>query len=77
MKTRLKLVLLRLGLIPYTIVYLIAMTLLGIGIGLYALFLAFPSWLCTGFVEGWLPDIDLSIFDKYPDKIKKLEREIL
>lgn len=77
MKTHLKLVLLRLGLIPYAIIYLIAMTLLGIGTGLYALFLAFPSWLCTGFVEGWLPDIDLSIFDKYPDKIKKLEREIL
>jgi hypothetical protein len=77
MKTRLKLVLLRLGLIPHTIIYWFILLLLGIGAGLYALFLAFPSWLCTGFVEGWLPDVDLSIFDKYPNKIKKLEREIL
>ena len=76
MKTRLKLVLLRLGLIPHTIVYLITIILLGIGAGLYAFFLAFPSWLWTGYVEGWLPGIDLSIFDKYPNYIKKIEREI-
>ena len=76
MKTRLKLVLLRLGLILHTIIYWSVLLLLGISAVLYVLSLAFPSWLWTGYVAGWWPDIDLSLFDKYPDMIRKLEREI-
>ena len=77
MKTRLKLVLLKLGLIPHTIIYWLVLLLIVIGVGLYKIFLAFPSWICTGYSEKWLPDIDLSIFDKYPNMIKRLEKEIL
>lgn len=76
MKTRLKLVLLRLGLIPHTIIYFLALLLLLIISVLYTIILAFPSWLWTGNIEGWWPGVDLSIFDKYPNYIKKLEREI-
>lgn len=76
MKKRLKLVLLRLGLIPHSIVYFLALMLLLIICVLYTMVLAFPSWLWTGYVEGWWPGVDLSIFDKYPNYIKKLEREI-
>ena len=77
MKTRLKLVLLRLGLIPHAIIYFLALLLLLIICVLYTMVLAFPSWLWTGYVEGWWPGVDLSIFDKYPKMIKKLEREML
>lgn len=75
MKTRLKLALLRLGLIPHTLVYILVLALLLIGATLYTIFLAFPSWLLTGDVEEWWPGVDLSRFDKYPNMIKKLERE--
>lgn len=75
MKTRLKLALLRLGLIPHTLVYILVLALLLIGATLYTMFFAFPAWLWTGRVDGWWADIDLSIFDKYPNMIKKLERE--
>ena len=75
MKTRLKLTLLRLGLIPHTLVYFLVLALLLIGVILYTMFLAFPSWLWTGHVDGWWPGVDLSMFDKYPNMIKKLERE--
>ena len=75
MKTRLKLILLRLGLIPHTLVYLLVLALLLIGATLYTMFLAFPAWLWTGHVDGWWPGVDLSMFDKYPNMVKKLERE--